>query len=64
MTVIASAIIQDYLDTGRNGHTTAEQGRALEDLICYVLGQARRGDHAQKRTQRIQYRRDRRCNLE
>ncbi len=39
MAVIAAATIQDYLDVGRNGHTTADQGRALEDLICYVLGQ-------------------------
>jgi hypothetical protein len=39
MALIAAAAIQAFLDVGQNGHTTAEQGRALEDLICYVLGQ-------------------------
>ena len=39
MPVIAAATVQAYIDTGRNGQTTAVQGRALEDLICYVLGQ-------------------------
>jgi hypothetical protein len=39
MALIAAATIQAFLDVGQNGHTTAEQGRALEDLICYVLGQ-------------------------
>jgi hypothetical protein len=39
MPLIAAATIQAFLDVGQNGHTTAEQGRALEDLICYVLGQ-------------------------
>jgi hypothetical protein len=39
MALIVAATIQGFLDAGRNGHTTAEQGRALEDLICYVLGQ-------------------------
>jgi len=39
MALIAAATIQAFLDAGQNGHTTAEQGRALEDMICYVLGQ-------------------------
>jgi hypothetical protein len=39
MPAIVAATVQAYVDAGRNGATTAEQGRALEDLICYVLGQ-------------------------
>lgn len=39
MAPIVAATVQAYVDAGRNGATTAEQGRALEDLICYVLGQ-------------------------
>lgn len=39
MALIAAETVQAYLDAGQNGQTTAEQGRALEDLICYVLGQ-------------------------
>lgn len=39
MAPIVAATVQSYVDAGRNGATTAEQGRALEDLICYVLGQ-------------------------
>lgn len=39
MALIAAATIQGFLDVGKNSQTTAEQGRALEDLICYVLGQ-------------------------
>ena len=38
MPVIDRAIVQAHLDQGRNRQTTAQQGRALEDLICYVLG--------------------------
>lgn len=38
MAPIVPATVQDYVNAGRNGPTTAEQGRALEDLICYVLG--------------------------
>jgi Restriction endonuclease len=37
MAPIVSATVQAFVDAGRNGHTTAEQGRALEDLICYVM---------------------------
>jgi hypothetical protein len=29
--------VQAFVDAGLNAATTAEQGRALEDLICYVL---------------------------
>ncbi len=39
MATIVPATVQAYIDAGQNGHTTAEQGRALEDLICYVMGQ-------------------------
>jgi hypothetical protein len=39
MPIIAAATVQAYIDTGRNGQTTAVQGRALEDMICYVMGQ-------------------------
>lgn len=39
MALIGAATIQAFLDFGQNGHTTAEQGRALEEMICYVLGQ-------------------------
>jgi hypothetical protein len=38
MAAIDAATIQAYLTIGRNGGTTAVQGRALEDLICYVMG--------------------------
>jgi len=40
MPAIVAATVQAYVDAGRNGATTAVQGRSLEDLICYVLGQA------------------------
>jgi len=36
---IVAATVQAYVDVGLSSATTAEQGRALEDLICYVLGQ-------------------------
>lgn len=39
MAPIVAATIQAFLDAGRNGHTTAVQGRALEDLICYAMAQ-------------------------
>jgi hypothetical protein len=39
MPVIDTATVEAHLRAGRNGTTTAQQGRALEDLICYVLGQ-------------------------
>jgi len=38
MAAVSATTIQQHLDAGRNGHTTTEKGRALEDLICYVLG--------------------------
>lgn len=38
MAAVDRAVIQGFIDAGRNGQTTAEQGRALEDLICYVMG--------------------------
>ena len=38
MAAIVAATVQAFLDAGRNGQNTAEQGRALEDLICYVMG--------------------------
>lgn len=39
MPSITQSTVQAYVDVGRNGSTTAEQGRALEDLICYVFSQ-------------------------
>ncbi|HWO39291.1 MAG TPA: restriction endonuclease [Candidatus Acidoferrum sp.] len=39
MAPIVAATIQGFIDAGRNGNTTAVQGRALEDLICYVMQQ-------------------------
>jgi hypothetical protein len=36
---IAQATVQAHIAAGQNGANTAEQGRALEDLICYVCGQ-------------------------
>lgn len=38
-TPILTATVQAYIAVGANGATTVEQGRALEDLICYVFGQ-------------------------
>lgn len=38
MAAISAEILQGFIETGRNAATTAEQGRALEDLISYVLG--------------------------
>jgi hypothetical protein len=38
MAEITEATVQAYLTAGQNGNTTTEQGRALEDLICYVFG--------------------------
>jgi hypothetical protein len=35
---IDQACVDAFIDTGLNAATTAEQGRALEDLICYVFG--------------------------
>lgn len=38
MPAIDVATVEEHLAVGRNGHNTTEQGRALEDLICYVFG--------------------------
>jgi hypothetical protein len=38
MPVLENAAIQRYLDLGRNSATAAQRGRAMEDMICYVLG--------------------------
>jgi hypothetical protein len=37
MPPIVAATLQGFIDAGQNGNTTAVQGRALEDLICYVM---------------------------
>lgn len=37
MAPIITATVQNFVDAGLNGPTTVEQGRALEDLICYVM---------------------------
>lgn len=39
MPVILRATVEAYVEVGTNGATTADQGRALEDLICYVFTQ-------------------------
>jgi hypothetical protein len=39
MPFILRATIESYVEVGTNGATTAHQGRALEDLICYVFAQ-------------------------
>lgn len=39
MAEIVQGTVQAYINAGANGATTAEQGRALEDLICYVFTQ-------------------------
>jgi hypothetical protein len=38
MPAIDQLIVQDFIDAGLNAQTMTEQGRALEDLICYVFG--------------------------
>src|SRR5690606_24841573 len=38
MPAIDSATVEGYVDLGLNAATTTEQGRALEDLVCYVFG--------------------------
>jgi Restriction endonuclease len=38
MAAIHSPTLQDFIATGIGPGTTAERGRALEDLICYVFG--------------------------
>jgi hypothetical protein len=35
---INTGTLQGYINVGRNAGTTAEKGRALEDLICYLFG--------------------------
>jgi hypothetical protein len=39
MAAIVRATVEAYVEAGENGATTADQGRALEDLICYVFAQ-------------------------
>lgn len=39
MPAILRATVETYVEAGTNGATTADQGRALEDLICYVFTQ-------------------------
>lgn len=39
MPAILRATIEAYVEAGANGATTADQGRALEDMICYVFTQ-------------------------
>jgi len=39
MPAILRATVATYVEAGTNGATTADQGRALEDLICYVVTQ-------------------------
>lgn len=39
MVAILQATVEAYVEIGANGATTGEQGRALEDLICYVFAQ-------------------------
>lgn len=38
MSPIDQILVQSYIDAGTNAPTTVEQGRALEDLICYIFG--------------------------
>jgi hypothetical protein len=39
MPAISRAKVKAYIKAGTNGATTAAQGRAMEDLICYVFAQ-------------------------
>lgn len=39
MAAISQITVQTHFHVGANGSTTAERGRALEDLICYVFTQ-------------------------
>jgi len=39
MAAINQETVQEYVNAGANGATTAEQGRALEDMICYIFTQ-------------------------
>lgn len=38
MPAIDQVTMQDYIQAGMAAGTTTEQGRALEDLICYLFG--------------------------
>ena len=39
MANIDQATVQSFFEAGDNGANTAERGRALEDLVCYVFAQ-------------------------
>lgn len=39
MAAILQSKVQEYVHAGATGATTVEQGRALEDLICYIFTQ-------------------------
>ncbi len=39
MPAIDGRILNVYVNAGANAQNTAEQGKALEDLICYLFGQ-------------------------
>lgn len=38
MPALSSPRILELLETSRNGDTTTQRGRALEDVLCYVFG--------------------------
>ena len=37
MAAISKRTIQKYFKRGDNASTTTEQGKALEDLVCYIF---------------------------
>jgi hypothetical protein len=37
VTTFARKVVEGYVQQGLEGRTTADQGRALEDLICYIF---------------------------
>lgn len=39
MPAILKETVEGYFEVGTNGVTTADRGRALEDLICYIFAQ-------------------------
>ena len=39
MAAIVQQTVQEYINAGTNGATTADHGRALEELICYIFSQ-------------------------
>jgi hypothetical protein len=59
MAEISQSTIQAYVESGSNSSTTADQGRALEDMICYIFEQVpgisitRRNDLNSFRTEEI-----------